>query len=45
MGYQNSGSLRQIFEWDTLEYMDVKENYRLKDPKYSTIVENVLKKL
>lgn len=45
MGYKNSGSLRQIFEWDTLEFMDVKENYRLKDPKYSKIIKNVLKRL
>lgn len=45
LGYKNSGSLRQIFTWDTQEYMDIKENYRLRNPNYSKIIERVLKNI
>lgn len=44
LGYKYSGSLRQILTWDFLN-LDVKENYRLRDPKYSEIIAKVLKKL
>lgn len=45
LGYKNSGALRQMFTWDTLDYMDVKENYRLKKPKYSSDIAKSLKTL
>lgn len=45
LGYKYSGALRQILTWDTLPHMDIKENYRLKDIKYSKIIAEVLKKV
>lgn len=47
LGYKNSGSLRQMLCWDVTSYMDIKEDYRLREPKlkYSKIIGTVLKKL
>ncbi len=45
LGYKNSGSLMQILTWDTQDYTLIKNNYRLKEAKYSKIIEKVLKKI
>lgn len=45
LGYKNSGALRQILKWKTLDYMDIKENYQLRDSKYSNVIKNAIKKL
>jgi hypothetical protein len=45
LGYKNSGSLRQMLKWTVTSYMDIKEDYRLRDTKYSEIISKVLKKL
>lgn len=45
LGYKNSRSLRQMLDWTVTSYMDIKEDYRLKDPKYAKIIKRVLDKL
>lgn len=45
LGYKSSGSLRQMLTWTVTPYMDIKEDYRLRDLKYSEIIGKVLKKL
>ncbi|AUB57479.1 MULTISPECIES: hypothetical protein [Methanobacterium] len=45
LGYKNSGSLRQMLTWTFTAYMDIKEDYRLRDSKYSEIISKILNKL
>lgn len=45
LGYKNSGSLRQMLKWKVTSYMDIKEDYQLRDPKYSELICRVLNKL
>ncbi len=53
LGYKNSGSLRQMLTWEIQPYMDIKDNYRLRDKNkdqtkysnidYSNVISHVLK--
>ena len=45
LGYKYSGALRQMLKWKLLPVTDMKQNYQLKDIKYSVIIAKVLKKI
>jgi len=42
MGYKYGGALRQMFTWKLIPITDMKENYQLKDVKYSEYISEVL---
>jgi len=44
LGYKNSGPLRQIITWEWAR-ADIKDNYRLRKPSYSKVLQKVLKKI
>lgn len=44
LGYKYSGALRQMFKWELIPVTDMKQNYQLRDIKYSVIIAKVLKK-
>ena len=44
LGYKYSGALRQMFKWELIPVTDMKQNYKLRDIKYSVIIAKVLKK-
>ncbi|MFH1561791.1 MAG: hypothetical protein ABIF11_00015 [Nitrospirota bacterium] len=44
LGYKNNGALRQILRWD-ISPTSIKDNYKLRDEKYSNVIGDVFTKL
>jgi hypothetical protein len=44
LGYKYGGALRQMLKWKMIPVTDMKQNYQLKDIKYSLIIAKVLKR-